>query len=208
MALTNNPLAPVLESYFYIRDALTITDRVIDVSSSDLDVATQLIGTRFEQASRDSATEELLRSYDVWEDYIVLAFWAAFERKIIGFLSRRFPYTAQPRDTSEMAITLTRAHDRFVERGSIDERLNLFKNLVPAGILTVTHQIKDYRNWVAHQNPNRSRPKKVDAEMTFRYLSFFSKRLTDTIDRRRILRKASASGVEKISNGTRRFLLY
>ncbi len=178
MALSNNPLVPVLESYLYIRDALTITDRVIDVSSSDLDVAAQLVGTRFEQASRDSATEELLRSYDVWEDYIVLAFWAAFERELIDFISRRFPYAAQPRDTSEVEIAITRAHDRFVERGSIDERLNLFKNLVPADLLTIAHQIKDYRNWVAHQNPNRSRPKKVDAEMTFRYLSFFLETIT------------------------------
>jgi hypothetical protein len=79
MALTNNPLFRVLESYFYTRDALTITDRVIDVSSSDLTIAAQLEGTRFEQSSRDSATSELLLSYDLWEDYIILAFWAAFE---------------------------------------------------------------------------------------------------------------------------------
>jgi hypothetical protein len=173
MPLINNPLLPVIESYSYTRDALTITDRLLDVSSRDLNVAAQLSGTQFELTSRDVATEELLRCYDLWEDYIVLALWAAFERELIGFISRRFPYAAQTQDTPDIETAVTKTHDKFVERGSTEDRINLFKKVVPDDVLKVTHQIKDYRNWVAHQNPSRGMPEKVDVEMAYDVLTSF-----------------------------------
>jgi hypothetical protein len=72
-----------------------------------------------------------------------------------------------------MEIDVTKAHDKFMERGSTDDKLKLFKKVVSDDLFKITHEIKDYRNWVAHQNPNRSRPKRVDAETAYLYLTSF-----------------------------------
>jgi hypothetical protein len=173
MALVNNPLERVPDSYYFTRDALTITQRIIDQTLTDSSAASVLLRTQYEQSSRDTATNELLRCNELWEDYVILALWAEFERVLAQFISTRFPYLAQPNDTPPLQEALQKAHEKFIERAFTDDRINLFKKWVPDAYLTITHQIKDYRNWVAHQNAGRARPKRVDAETAYLCLTYF-----------------------------------
>jgi hypothetical protein len=173
MALANNTLDRVLNSYYFTLDALTITDRLIDISNANPSVTSVLLRTQYALSSRDAVTTELCRCYELWEDYVILALWAEFERALVHFISTRFPYSLQPKDTHTLQSAIVKAHDKFIERAFTDDRINLFKKIVSDDLLTVTHQIKEYRNWVAHQNPNRGRPKKVDAETAYLYLSYF-----------------------------------
>ena len=173
MPLKNNPLDKVLESYYFTLDALSVTDRIVDESIANPSVATFLSRTQYAQSSRDAATVELLRCFDLWEDYVILALWAEFERALIRFISIRFPYAPPTNDTQVLRERMSKTHDKFLERAFIDDKINIFQKLVPVSLLSITHQIKEYRNWVAHQNQNKPRPQKVDAETAYLTLTDF-----------------------------------
>ncbi len=77
-----------------------------------------------------------------------------FEREIIEYAQGQ----ASTLQNVEPLLFAKPLHDKVrgeVERWRPDDLLDLFKGLVDPNQVGLAKQIKDYRDWVAHRNPNR-----------------------------------------------------
>lgn len=151
-------------SYQRLRECLTIAIRAIEADDSHL-----IDGTGFADKPKDESRaliEETTRTID---DLALIGLWAFFERELIEYTQGQAS-TIQTVEPLRFAKPL---HDKVqseVERWRLGDLLDLFKGLVDPNQVGLAKQIKDYRDWVAHRNPNRLPPAQLEPTAAYAVL--------------------------------------
>ncbi len=143
-------LSKSFATYQRLRDCLTIAIRAVE--SADSRMIDDTIFAEQPKAQSRALIEETTKTVD---DLALVELWAFFEREIIEYTQGQAG-ALQTVEPLRFAKTL---HDKVhgeVERWRLDDLLDLFKGLVDPNQVGRAKQIKDYRDWVAHRNPNRS----------------------------------------------------
>ncbi|PMS37341.1 hypothetical protein B0G57_116106 [Trinickia symbiotica] len=162
---SNNPLEPVFRAFSVASDCFKVAERTIQIQHEELIRRTEFIGATPEQANAalDGAVKQAA-------DLAILALFATFERCVIEHLqtANRLFAAGYPQQYS------TRLSEKFeseVEYWRFGEVLDLFKSEVDSNLIGQVKQIKQYRDWIAHQNPNKPTPTQATPETTFDVLT-------------------------------------
>ena len=162
---SDNPLAPVDKAFSVASDCFKVATRTIQVQHEELIRRTQFIGATEQEASavlQDAAKQAA--------DLAILALFATFERFVIEHLqtANRLLAEGYPQHYS---AKLAEKFESEVEYWRFGEILNLFKGEVDADLIGQVKQIKQYRDWIAHQNPNKPTPTQATPETAFDVLT-------------------------------------
>jgi len=176
---SDNPLKNIYNAYRVANDCFKVARRAIAKAEEN---GYLLSRTNFVGATLDEATTGLEGAVNQASDLAILALFATFERWLIEHLqcAKGLIGTGHPNGYSKKLA------DKFevaVERWRIEEILDLFDIEVDTQLITRAKQIKKYRDWIAHRNPQKSTPANATPEVAFEVL-------TDLIDQ---IRKAHKS---------------
>ena len=162
---SDNPLDPVYKAFSVASDCFKVATRTIQVQHEELIRRTQFIGATEEEANtvlQDAAKQAA--------DLAILALFATFERFVIEHLqtANRLLAEGYPQQYS---AKLAEKFGSEVEYWRFGEILDLFKGEVEADLVGQVKQIKQYRDWIAHQNPNKPTPTQATPETAFDVLT-------------------------------------
>lgn len=162
---SDNPLDPVYKAFSVASDCFKVATRTIQVQHEELIRRTQFIGATQEEANtvlQDAAKQAA--------DLAILALFATFERFVIEHLqtANRLLAAGYP---EQYSARLAEKFESEVEYWRFVEILNLFKGEVDADLIGQVKQIKQYRDWIAHQNPNKPTPTQATPETAFDVLT-------------------------------------
>jgi len=143
-----NPLVPVHDAFSIASDCFGLAARTLRIEHESLrisqfdEVKTEDSIIAFESAERQVA------------DLTILALFATFERFVIQHLqaANRLLAEGHPQHYS---CRLAEKFANEVEYWRFTEVLDLFKGEVDDALIGQVKQIKRYRDWIAHRNPNR-----------------------------------------------------
>ncbi len=160
-----NPFDLIWRVYEVTKDCLKVAQRTVRGRDDHLLRETEFIGT-----SVPVSMEWIATSRNESDDFVVMSLWVIFERIIISYLQEkgRRILEAQPASFSK------RLYNKFeteVEYWRIEDVLDLFKSGIDPALIGDAKNIKKYRDWIAHRNPNRKSPPKVDPLFAYRILS-------------------------------------
>ena len=160
-----NPFDPIWKVYEVTKDCLKVAQRTVSGCDDRLLRETQFIGT-----SVPESTEWIARSRSESDDFVIMSLWVTFERIVISYLQEKGKriLEAQPASFSK------RLYSRFemeVEYWRIEDVLDFFKSGIDPVLIGDAKNIKRYRDWIAHRNPNRKSPPKVYPVFAYRILS-------------------------------------
>ncbi|GAB7526653.1 hypothetical protein [Paraburkholderia sp. 2C] len=157
----DNPLDPVYKAFLVASDCFGLGERIIEIQHEEL-----ICSTQFHGVSTDETYAALEGAEEQVADLAILALFATFERFVIEhlqtanqLLATGYPYRYSAR--------LAQKFRSEVEYWKFDEVLNLFKGEVDADLIGQVKQIKQYRDWIAHQNPNKATPGRFTPERAF-----------------------------------------
>lgn len=135
---------------------MKIARRAVEAESVELLDSTAFIGESKEEARKwiDDARQGA-------EDLAIVGLWAWFERYLIDYAQTKAGTlgTARPIAFGE---ELSAKVGKEIEHWRLDDILDLFKSLVNPDQIGIAKQIKDYRDWIAHRNPNRPKPAQTE----------------------------------------------
>ena len=161
----DNPLDPIWQAFEVTRDCLKVAQRTVNRSDTYLLKATQFIGN-----SKQESSEWIKKSRNESEEFIILSLWVTFERIIISYLQDK-----GKRICEEPPVTFSRnLYKKFeieLEYWRAEDVLGLFKGIIDGHLIGGAKNIKKYRDWIVHRNPNRPTPEKVTPLFTYKILS-------------------------------------
>ncbi|WP_213762837.1 hypothetical protein [Caballeronia sp. dw_19] len=162
---SNNPLDPVYKAFSVASDCFKVATLTIQIQHEELIRRTQFIGATPEEAN--TALEDAAKQA---ADLAILALFATFERFVIEHLqtANRLLAAGYPQQYS---TKLAEKFESEVEYWRFVEILNLFKGEVDSELIGQVKQIKQYRDWIAHQNPNKPTPPQATPETAFDVLT-------------------------------------
>ncbi|MDR6495976.1 hypothetical protein J2797_005901 [Paraburkholderia terricola] len=162
---SDNPLDPVYKAFSVASDCFKVATRTIQIQHEELIRRTRFIGATPEEAN--TALEDAAKQA---ADLAILALFATFERFVIEHLqtANRLLAAGYPQQYS---TKLTEKFESEVEYWRFVEILNLFKGEVDPDLIGQVKQIKQYRDWIAHQNPNKPTPTQATPETAFDILT-------------------------------------
>jgi hypothetical protein len=162
---SENPLVPVYRAFSVASDCFRVAARTFRAQREEL------IGhTQFFRASPEEVTTALAAAESQAADLAILALFATFERFVIEHLqaANRLLAVGYPRQYS---VKLAEKFESVVEYWRFVEILDLFRAEVDPALIGRVKQIKQYRDWIAHQNPNKSTSTRATPDTAFEVLS-------------------------------------
>ncbi|MGO9264660.1 MAG: hypothetical protein ACLQBA_07185 [Candidatus Binataceae bacterium] len=99
-----------------------------------------------------------------------MALWAWFERHLIEYAKLRAG-VVETTNPLAFAQELKSKVTKEIEHWRIDELLDVFKSIVEGKQIGIAKQVKDYRDWIAHRNPNRLPPAQTDPTAAYSLLA-------------------------------------
>jgi hypothetical protein len=170
----NNPLDPVYKAFAVADDCFKVATRTIQIQHEELIRRTQFLGATPEKAN--SALEDAARQA---ADLAILALFATFERFVIEHLQTANCLLAAGYP-QQFASKLAEKFESEVEYWRFGEILNLFKGEVDSDLIGQVKQIKQYRDWIAHQNPSKPPPTQTTPETAFDILTRMIEQIRQT----------------------------
>jgi len=161
----NNPLDPVWKQYEVTKDCMRIAQKTLQTGHELFFRGTEFAGTSYQEA-----TDWIRRSQNELEDFLILSLWIVFERGVVSLLQDKGRKLLEVRPAS-LADGLYNRYETDVEYWRIEDSLNLLKGDIDADLIGRAKQIKQYRDWVAHRNPKKPTPAKVDPTTVYNILS-------------------------------------
>lgn len=158
-------IGEIWRTYQVTVDCLKVTLR--DIKDGRLD---SLQDTDFVDNPIDVIRRNIQASRETVDDHTILAMWAVFEREMVAVLESE---SRKMLDASPSAFNeaLFRKVEAGIEHWRIDDKIDLFKPVLPVKLFELTNEIKRYRNWVAHRNLKKPSPKKVTPEIAYEVLA-------------------------------------
>jgi hypothetical protein len=161
----DNPLDSIYKAFSVASDCFKVATRTVQSQHEELIRRTQFIGATKHEAN--AALEDAAKQA---ADLAILALFATFERFVIEHLqtANRLLAAGYPRQYS---TKLAEKFEKDVEYWKFVETLDLFKGEVDGRLIGQVKQIKQYRDWIAHQNPNKAPPTQATPETAFDVLT-------------------------------------
>jgi hypothetical protein len=125
--------------------------------------------SRFANDTEQEVDGEFLAMYDRLQDATIINLWVVFERFVIEHVTSSLP--AGSSMPAAFADRLRAKASAEIERWRFDEVLDLYKGWIDSNELGVAKQIKAYRDWVAHQNPQKTPSASIDPEAAYELLA-------------------------------------
>lgn len=163
--MSSEPLAAFFATHQRLRDCLKIARRAVEAESVELLDSTAFIG-----ASKEQAQEWIDDARQGAEDLAIVALWAWFERYLVEYAQTRAAAVAAASPVS-FSGALSAKIGRELEYWRMDDVLDVFKSLVEASQIGIAKQIKDYRDWIAHRNPNHLPPAQTEPRTAYSVLA-------------------------------------
>lgn len=157
----------VWKSYQLTVDAMKVTRQVLDGNPMSGDL---LAGTDFTVTLATDAPHVLDAARSDVGDLFILALWSVFERELRDHLQSEAPRPLEA-SPSPLHQRLSRKLREDIEYWKNDDILDLFKAVVAPDLVGNGKQIKRYRDWVAHRNPQRPRPANITPNHAYKTLS-------------------------------------
>jgi hypothetical protein len=158
---SENPLDHVYKAFSAASDCFRVVERAIRIQHEELFRRTQFYRLP------STATDVVLESAETQAaDLAILALFATFERFVIEHLqmSNRLLAAGYPQQYS---TKLAEKFETEVEYWKFGEVLDLFKGEIDRDLIGQVKQIKHYRDWIAHQNPNKPTPTQISPKVAF-----------------------------------------
>jgi len=154
-------LESLIAQYQLASDCFKIAARATKSKVSHL-----LKDTTLETNTR-SAQKNIQKTRADSADLAVAAMWAYFERELIEYVQRKGEKLAH---LKPQPFTTNFSHKvaSEIEYWRFAELLDLFSGHIDAGLLGHAKQIKQFRDWVVHRNPNKPAPSKTDPATAYR----------------------------------------
>src|SRR5216684_6003434 len=171
---SDRPLDPIWRAYEIGRDCFKIAKRAVFRQNLQL-----LNKTDFASVSMRDGAEWIETSRQASDDLTIVSLWATFERHLVQYLQTKSQKLreVEPRRLGER---FRHKLDEEIERWRPNDILDLFKGQVDSDLIGQAKQIKDYRDWIAHKNPRRQPPAKIEANRAHIVLSQIIILLADT----------------------------
>jgi hypothetical protein len=162
---SNNILQNIWQSYQATVDCFKIAGRSINREEYHLLNRTNFVGTPL-----DKADELIRKSRSDADDFVILSLWAVFERKLFEYL-QRISKKVSKNNESDFNKKVQIKIENEIEYWKSDAILDLFKVVVSPELIGNAKQVKRYRDWVAHRNPNKGTPANVPPGTAYKILS-------------------------------------
>lgn len=126
--------------------------------------------TKFE--TEPPSSDDLRLAKRQLNDSLIVELWAALERTIVEHIQRAARIDASgPFADLKRAIQI--AVDKSIEQGwPTTDKIKLYQWLVGERPIGQVIQIKNYRDWLAHNNPDRKPAGTIASDHAYRVLSF------------------------------------
>jgi len=174
MIKPDNPLPPVLETFYAARDAVRVTRRIIPKQNAkNPDCQNELFRHQRNLLNRtvfpsDPAAQDLLDRTEIEiADLFVLNLWVLFERFVRSYLQEKGIALQKYVQPSEFGEALYKYFHEEVDSWNPKEVLDkllktgLFKTESGKQLIGSAKQILAYRNWIAHKNPKKEPSVKI-----------------------------------------------
>ncbi len=122
------------------------------------------------EAAPDAAELALNSARKRSDEFVILAMWAEFERCVIEFLEKHTE-SLSSHTPDPLWQKLAPHISKEVEYWRSDDRLDVLKGLVDPQRVGAAKQVNEFRNWVAHKNPNRPPSAQVDPAFAYQLLT-------------------------------------
>jgi hypothetical protein len=156
----------VNKTWILTQEALSIVRREIYSQNKQAKIASCILtSTVFEEHSLHQAEIDITECKQAAEDYAILSMWAIFERHLII----RLEYECEKMQVIPPTAFNQRVFEKMtstIEYWRIDDAIDLIKPLVGGDLAGQAKSIKKYRDWVAHRNPRKPTPAKIDPQTT------------------------------------------
>lgn len=129
-----------------------------------------LKNTSFSGLEDDVALTMIDESRERAGDFAILSLWAVLERSLLEFVrmeGRRILRESR----NEFMTNVYRKIDSEMEYWKSMDMLDLFIPVAGGDLIGKAKQIKQYRDWIAHRNPNKPKPPNVTPESAYKILS-------------------------------------
>jgi len=148
-------LDDIVEAYRLERDLLKIAARAIRVTNLSF-----LSGTGFVGRPVSESQNDVERLHTRLDEMTVVALWVEFERFLINHVVSQFNVltTAPAPFDAQLGAYI----ERQIEFSRFDDLLNLYKGWIDSNELGQVKQIKEYRDWISHRNPKRTKAAPVE----------------------------------------------
>jgi hypothetical protein len=154
----------VNKTWILTQEALSIVRREIHSQNKNTTTASRILtSTIFEDHTLSQTEIDITECKQAAEDYAILSMWAIFERHLIIRLECECQkmLQIQPTDFNQRVFEKMTS---TIEYWRIDEAIDLIKPLVGSDLAGQAKSIKKYRDWVAHRNPRKPTPAKIDPQ--------------------------------------------
>lgn len=168
---SDNPLQPVYHAFVVAKECIDGARRSIHDQNEALSRHMRLITGATTDA--ESALEEALRQA---AELAVLALFATFERLIIEQLQAAQARLANGHPAGYSA-RLGEKYSKDVEHWRFHDMLDLFKTEIDERLIGQAKQIKQYRDWIAHRNPDKRVPLQTTPAAAFSVLTRLLQRI-------------------------------
>ena len=121
------------------------------------------------QAKRNLASA-IEASQERSDELVIVALWAEFERFLITYLQDRSRAIGKRRPKA-LGSALQQFVENEIERWRLKDVLDLFKEIVGGQRMGDAKDVKRFRDWVAHKNPKKPPPRKIDPQTAYTLLS-------------------------------------
>lgn len=166
-------LDTIWQSYIDTIDCLKVASRCISTGRIE-----HLDKTGFIQTSKPEAEKKISASRKNADEFLILSLWAVFERSLFFHLQKESDRILQSAQTK---LTLG-IHEKIkdeIEYWRVDDVLDLFKTHIDPNLIGNAKQVKKYRDWVAHRNPNKLPTTNVPPHMAYKVLSEIASQLSE-----------------------------
>ena len=147
-------------------DALQVAARGVQHSQQsvvELPIETLLANTCFAEEPIDVLRKNIQTCRQAAEDFAILTMWIAFEQHLMDRLVAECQ-KMQDSIASDFNNDVFKRVSTMVKYWRVDDALDLIKPLVGSDMVGQAKQIKRYRDWIAHRNPDKARPSKPDVD--------------------------------------------
>ncbi len=155
----------IWESWQITRDCMKIAQRSIDRGYKEI-----LGRTGFLMLSSKESENLIMKSREDSDDYLILYLWAAFERTLMEYMKKEGGKILDD-DPGDFNRKTYAKIQREMEFWKSDDILDMFKETVDSNLIGNAKQIKKYRDWVAHRNPEKPAPPNISPQSTYQILS-------------------------------------
>jgi hypothetical protein len=183
---SDSRLDPAWNNYLLTRDCLRIAQRVAKRGDARLFRGTLLEG----KAKIAAHIEESHRTSD---EFVIVALWAEFERFLIIYLQGLSQIIGGEKP-QKLTAALQQQVGEEIERWRLDDVLDLFKTIVDGQRIGEAKNVKKFRDWVAHKNPNKPPPAKIDPRTAYQLLAAIIADIEKKTSKTQRTRRRRASG--------------